>query len=81
MPQPIKFDEQWANEEPQDILLDLLEYLSKKGEAFEREARALWEQHLWDCDQGVSTSTMDPSKREEDAMAVGAPTGLKMGNV
>lgn len=46
MPSPIRYDEQWANEEPYELLLDFIYYLSRTGEAFESEARVLWEQYL-----------------------------------
>lgn len=71
MPRPIKFDEQWANEPPQELLLDFLYKLSKDEKAIEDEARALWENHLWECDQGRSTSGMDFEERVEDAQTVG----------
>lgn len=71
MPHPIKYNEKWANEEPQELLLDFLYQLSREGTPTQDEARAIWERHIWECDERASTSEQNPSEKEKDAEILG----------
>lgn len=47
--------------------MDFASQLSKKGKATQDEARAIWERHLWDCDQGVSSFGLDSGVKSDDS--------------